>query len=113
MAGDLYAQAAQEDRCAPRVQVSIPATLRASGGRAFQTLVHDLSLGGFCCSAISRLHADTICWITLPGLQSLQSRVVWWDASLVGCAFDNLLNPIVLENILSRWQQLEVPRGRI
>ncbi|MDE2619394.1 MAG: PilZ domain-containing protein [Sphingomonadales bacterium] len=113
MTGDPYLTAAQEDRCAPRMRVSIPATLRASGGRAFQTMVHDLSLGGFCSSAVNRLAPDTICWITLPGLQSLQARVVWWDASLVGCAFENLLSPIVLDNVLARWQHETTLRSSI
>ncbi len=99
-----YDKAAQEDRCSPRARVGIPATLRASGGRSFHTVVHDLSLAGFCASAVNRLAPDTICWITLPGLQSLQSRVIWWDASLVGCAFETLLSPFVLENIVARWQ---------
>lgn len=111
MTDDPYSVAAQEDRCAPRLRVSIPATLRVSGARAFQTVVHDLSLGGFCASAVSRLHPETLCWITLPGLESLQSRVVWWNASLVGCSFSNLLNPVVLENILMRWQHESTPRG--
>ncbi|MBC2668069.1 PilZ domain-containing protein [Novosphingobium piscinae] len=113
MTGDSYFHAAQEDRCAPRTRVGIPAVLRASGGRAFQTVVHDLSLGGFCCSAVNRMSPDTICWITLPGLQSLQSRVIWWDASLVGCAFDNLLSPVVLENILARWQHETTLRSAV
>ena len=108
-----YADAAQEDRCAPRRQGSIPATLRAAGTRAFPTVVHDLSLGGFCCTAVSRLHPGTICWLTLPGLESLQSRVVWWEASQVGCAFDNLLNPIVLETMVARWLHETGPRSRV
>ena len=42
-----YAIAAQEDRCAPRTKLTIPAQFRQSGGRAFQTVVHDLSLSDF------------------------------------------------------------------
>lgn len=99
-----YEVAAQEDRCAPRTRTTIPATFRASGGRSFQTMVHDLSLGGFCCSAVNRLQRGTICWITLPGLESLQSEVIWWDNSLVGCAFNQMLSPIVLDNLLTRWR---------
>ena len=105
MTGDPYVTAAQEDRCAARSPVGIPAMLRASGGRAIQTVVHDLSLAGFCCSAIARMAPGTLCWLTLPGLQSLQSRVIWWDARLVGCAFDTLLSEIVLENMMARWSQ--------
>lgn len=102
--GDRYMTAAQEDRCAPRTRLAIPATLRMSGGRGFQTVVHDLSLSGFCCAAINRVHAQTVCWLTLPGLQALQGDVIWWDNSLAGCAFANLLSPIVHDNILARYQ---------
>ena len=110
MSGFRYALAAQEDRCALRTWVNIPATLRASGARAFQTAVTDLALGGFCCAAVSRLAPGTRCWLTLPGLQSLQAEVVWWDASLVGCAFDDLLSPVILETMLARWTQPVVAR---
>ena len=101
---DPYFSAAQEDRSAPRTRVAIPATMRISGGRGFQTVVHDLSLSGFCAAAVNRLQVGTVCWLTLPGIESLQSEVIWWDNSLGGCAFDKLLSPIVHDNILSRWQ---------
>jgi len=100
---DRYSLASQEDRCAPRTRISIPAQLRISGGRPFQTVVHDLSLGGFSAAAINRLHPGQRCWLTLPGLEALQSQVVWWDNSIVGCAFDDLLSPIVHDNILARY----------
>lgn len=103
MAGYRYAHAAQEDRCGSRAQVNIPATLRASGAKAFQTAVTDLAIGGFCCTAVNRMPPGTRCWLTLPGLQSLQAEVVWWDTNLVGCAFDDLLSPVVLETMLARW----------
>jgi len=98
-----YDVAAQEDRCAPRTKLTIPAQLRASGGRAFQTVVHDLSLSGFSAAAITRMHEGQLCWLTLPGLESLQAQVVWWDNCQVGCAFSELLNPVVHENILARY----------
>lgn len=100
---DPYFAAAQEDRSAPRTRVSIPATLRISGGRGFQTVIHDLSLSGFCGAAINRLQPGTICWLTLPGMEALQSEVIWWDNSLVGCAFEKLLSPIVHDNVLARY----------
>ena len=104
MAPDRYHIAAQEDRCAPRTRIQIPGSFRASGMRSFTTVVHDLSLGGFCCSAINRLHPGSMCWLTLPGLEALAAQVVWWDNSLAGCAFENLLSPIVHDNILARWR---------
>jgi PilZ domain len=107
---DPYFSAAQEDRSAPRTRVSIPATLRVSGGRGFQTVVHDLSLSGFCAAVVNRIHNGTICWLTLPGIESLQAEVVWWDNSLSGCAFDKMISPIVLDNILTRWRSDTVYR---
>ncbi|MFW2350373.1 PilZ domain-containing protein [Qipengyuania sp.] len=107
---DRYTLAAQEDRCAPRTKLTIPAQLRASGGRAFQTVVHDLSISGFSAAAINRMHEGQLCWLTLPGLESLQAQVVWWEECLVGCAFSELLSPIVHESILSRYGSADLAR---
>jgi len=108
--GDRYTIAAQEDRCAPRMKISIPASLRASGSKGFQTVVHDLSLSGFSAMVVNRLHPGTICWLSLPGLESMQAKVIWWENSLVGCAFNTLLSPIILDNILTRWQPTSIYR---
>ncbi len=108
-----YDVAAQEDRCSPRTKITIPAQLRASGGRAFQTVVHDLSISGFSASAISRMHPGQICWISLPGLESLQAEVVWWENSIVGCAFMELLSPIVHDNILQNYSPSSVYRSAL
>ncbi len=99
-----YEIAAQEDRSAPRTKIMIPAQLRASGMRAFQTVVNDLSLSGFSATAVNRMHPGSVCWLTLPGLESLQAEVVWWENGLCGCAFASLLSPIVHDNILARYR---------
>lgn len=99
-----YAVMAQEDRSAPRTRISIPATLRQSGGKGIQTVVNDLSLSGFSAMAVNRMQIGAVCWLTLPGLGSQQAEVVWWNNGMVGCAFRNLLSPVVLDNILTRWQ---------
>ena len=104
-AHERYFTAAQEDRCAPRTQISIPAQLRPSGGRGFHTVVQDLSLSGFCAASVIRLHPGTVCWLTMSGLGSLQGKVVWWENNLAGCAFDQLLSPIVHDNLLMRFGQ--------
>ena len=103
---DRYEVAAQEDRCAPRTKLQIPSQLRASGGRAFQTIVHDLSISGFSASSINRMHVGQICWLTLPNMGSLQAEVIWWENCTVGCAFDTLLSPIVHESLLNQHRQL-------
>lgn len=107
---DRYAVAAQEDRSAPRTRIAIPASLRASGAKSIQTVVHDLSLSGFCCQSIHRMHPGTVCWLQIPGLESLQAEVIWWNNSLVGCAFLNLLSPIVHDNVVARFRNETVFR---
>ncbi len=98
-----YAAAAQEDRSAPRIKLSIPATLRPSGDKGFQVNVIDLSLSGFACKALTSMHPGTRCWLTLPGLSALQAEIVRNDDNIVGCAFANLLSPAVLELIIARF----------
>jgi len=101
---DIYELAAQEDRSAIRLRISIPAGFRASGTKAFQTAVRDLSLSGFSATAISRIPPGTCCWLTLPGMEALPARVIWWEDGLVGCAFAQLMNPLVLDTVLTRWR---------
>ena len=105
---DHYAEATLEDRCAPRTRIRVPATLRIKGGRAFQTVVNDLSLAGFNATAINRVAPGTLCFLMLPGLESLPAQVMWWDSSQMGAGFENLLAPIVLEGLLNRWQARQV-----
>ena len=100
---DPYATAAMEDRCAPRIRLRIPASLRPSGDKGFSVEVKDLSLGGFSCEATTGMHQGHRCWLTLPGLSALQAEVVWNDGINVGCSFDNLINVAVLDALVARW----------
>lgn len=100
----LYENAAQEDRSAPRERISIPASLRASGGKGYQTVVCDLSMSGFSATAMSRIHPGSYCWLTLPEMESMAAKVIWWDEGIVGCAFEKLIAPIIYENLMERWR---------
>ena len=106
-----YAVAAQEDRCADRSAVTIPSSLRPSGGRAFATTVLDLSLAGFSAACPDRMLPGTVCWLTLPALEALQAEVVWWDNGKAGCAFARLLSPIVHDNIVLRFRSGATVQG--
>ena len=99
-----YALAAQEDRSAPRARLSMPATLRPAGGKRMQTVVRNLSLSGFSATAISRIADGTMCWLTMPDLEAMPARVVWWERGLIGCAFERLLTPQMYDDILTRWR---------
>lgn len=102
--GNDYAFAAQEDRSAPRIRLTIPAMLRPAGGKRMQTVVRDISLSGFSATAISRISVGTTCWLTLPDCEPLQASTVWWEQGVIGCAFAHLLSPELYDKVLVRWQ---------
>lgn len=97
----------------PSTKLSIPATLRASGGRDLKTVLHDLSITGFSAASMSRLQDGQPCWLTLPDLEKLEAEVVWWDNCIVGCEFSELMSPIVHDNILLRYSNQGVVRTAI
>lgn len=99
-----YAEASIEDRCAERTQVALPASLRSAGGRAFGTLVLDLSLAGFCARCPGRVEPGSQVWLTLPGLEPLQAEVIWWERGDLGAAFARLLSPAVHDSIIQRYR---------
>jgi hypothetical protein len=101
LVNDPYAQAAQEDRCGPRIKLNIPAMLRPSGANAFQTTLIDLSIGGFAAQAVTGMRAGSLCWMTVGPFKGLQAEVVWNDGQTVGCAFATLLNPAVFDSIVN------------
>jgi hypothetical protein len=98
---DSYAQAAQEDRCAPRIVLNIPAMLRPSGSQSFPTTLIDLSIGGFAAQAVTGMRAGSLCWLSVGPCKGLQAEVAWNDGQTVGCSFASLLNPAVFESIIN------------
>jgi hypothetical protein len=102
-----YEQAALEDRCAPRIRLRIPASLRPSGFKGFSIIVKDLSLSGFSAEALTGMKAGTRVFITIPGLSALEAEIAWNDGTMIGCAFQNLLNQAVLDSILNRFSVVE------
>lgn len=101
-----YDTASQEDRCSPRLKLRMPATLRGSGAAGFTVTILDISVAGFSCEAVTSLPAGALCWLTLPGLAGYQSEVIWNNGRVVGCAFSNLMNQAVLDNVLARYRAI-------
>jgi len=104
-----YAIASEEDRCAPRQRLAIPARMRFSCSSGFPVEVTDMSLAGFACDALSAAHPGTLCWLTLPGLGALEAEVVRHSNDGIGCAFKNLLNLAVLNHYVARYPAKKKP----
>ncbi len=99
-----YADVAHEDRCVRRFEITIPARLRPSGQHSFSVLVRDISVAGFSVEAVTAMPRGSLCWLMLPGLGSLQSEVSWNHRGRLGCAFADLMSPIVLEHLVRRFK---------
>jgi len=97
-----YEHASQEDRSAPRVRVHITALLRPAGVRAFETIIRDLSLGGFTATSPTRLEAHNLCWLTIPGFAPIQGEVVWWEAGAAGVAFASLIERDLFDAVVAQ-----------
>jgi hypothetical protein len=102
-----YATASLEDRCAPRLKIRIPASLRQSGSPGFSVMIQDLSISGFAAEALTGMKPGTRVWISIPGLCPQQAEVEWNDGFTIGCSFHNLLNTAVLDAILNHHKAIE------
>ncbi len=105
-----YAFAAEEDRCAERHKVAIPARLRFSCASSFTVEVRDLSLAGFGCDALLTMHPGTRCWLTLPGLGALEAETVRNDDRGLGCAFSSLMSPAVVDRFVAKYPRKDIER---
>lgn len=93
----------KDARNATRHPVSMTAKLRYAGSTGFDMDLVDLSLTGCGCEAISGTHPGTLCWITLPGLGSLQSKVIHNDGVVMGFEFESPLNSAILALYVARY----------
>ncbi len=93
-----------EDRCGERYNILIPAKLRFTGQSAFTVEVVDLSMSGFGCEALTSMGAGVRCWLTLPGLGSLEAETVRNDGRILGCAFVNLLDERLLNGFQANYR---------
>ncbi len=84
----------------PMVKLNLAASMMISSGRQFNTIAHEISVSGFTAFAPDRLHPGQTCWLTFPNFEPLAAEVVWWDAHIVGCTFDNILPKILFEKLL-------------
>ena len=92
-------------RRAERVAVRMQASLREQSFSKFDVLVSDLSTDGFRCETHYRVSANSIVWLTIPGLSPLESRVVWVNGKAYGCAFTQPLHVAVLEHVARMYPQ--------
>jgi PilZ domain len=93
-------------RKSDRQRVQIRAELLVSRGPRFTVSVNDLSRTGFRMETGNYIPENTIVYLSMPGMQSLQARVAWHDRVYYGCAFSQPLHESIFEHISKQYPQL-------
>ncbi len=94
----------QLGRRTERLDLLFMAQLRESGAGAgkFAVTIKDISVTGFRCETSFGLRLGTRVWVTIPGLNGLESIVVWKKDFTYGCKFASPLHIAVLDHIAQR-----------
>jgi hypothetical protein len=88
-----------ESRRTQRFNLGFRASLRERGANKFDISIKDLSVTGFRCQTSFTLKKGTRVWLTIPGLNPIESEVVWCDKYVYGCTFLAPLHAAVLDHI--------------
>jgi hypothetical protein len=86
-----------ERRRAPRLAISLAASLRQRSRPAFSVGLVDLSSLGCRLELSSDLEPGAAVWLKLPGLEARYSRVAWCKGGFAGIAFEDPLHEAVID----------------
>lgn len=89
-----------ERRRAPRLAISLGASLRERSRPAFSVALVDLSPFGCRIELSADLEAGAQVWLKLPGLEARFSRVAWCRGGFAGIAFEDPLHESVIDCLI-------------
>lgn len=94
-----------DGRRAQRLDVRMKAALRQTGSTKFDVDVLDMSVSGFRFDTAYNLHEGARVWLTVPGLEGLESQVMWRQGFHYGCAFTQPLHTAVFDHIVKQFRK--------
>lgn len=71
-------------------------------GKRHQARLIDLSRHGARLSVAHALLIGETCWISLPGLQPISSKIAWVEGYVIGCQFETTLHEAVFDHLLTK-----------
>lgn len=89
------------DRKFCRGDVAITAHIRALGGIKNQVNIVDLSETGFRMESLTYMSNDQVIFLTVPGFQQMEARIIWQSEWMYGCEFARSLHPAVYDHIVN------------
>ena len=90
-----------EGRTAERRVVNLAASLREPGASLADAEVVNLSCTGFAAETDAEIETGNHVWLKLPGLEPVNSRVVWTDGNKAGFEFVTPLHSATLDLVLA------------
>ena len=94
-----------ERRRAPRLAISLEASLRERNRAAFAVSLVDLSILGCRIELSSDLEPGSWVWFKLPGLEARYSRVAWCRGCFAGIEFEEPLHEAVVDCLVGMEHQ--------
>ena len=99
-----------DGRRTERLNVQMKAALRAAGTTKFDVEVADMSSTGFRFNTAYNLKVGACVWLTVPGLEALESKVVWRESFNYGCAFVAPLHTAVFDHVVKQFRKRGLAR---
>ena len=90
-----------ERRRAPRLAISLDASLRERGRTPFAVRLVDISADGCRAETYCTVEPGADVWVKLPGLEPRYSRIIWSQGGFAGIAFEAPLHEAVLDLLAS------------
>lgn len=91
--------ATPDNRRENRDPIKLDARLQVSNGGRFQVGVLDLSATGFRIETANSIPRGRLVYLTMPGVEPLQARIVWNNHDFYGCEFTRPLHGSVFRHL--------------
>ena len=97
--GQLAMLPASEGRRTERRMVNLAASLREPGATVADAEVLNLSTSGFMAKSDMALETGQYVFLKLPGVEALQSKVVWVEEGKAGFEFNSPIHQATLDQL--------------
>ena len=91
-----------ERRRMERAEVDASVDFRRAREHRFEVRIHDLTAHGCKIAVPERVGRLQTVWISMPGLETLQSQVCWADEWIAGVRFDRPMHPAVFDHMAAK-----------
>lgn len=96
-----------KDRKYCRGEVAIVGAVRAVGGVKSSIKVLDISTTGYRMECLTYLSNSQVIFLSMPGFQQMEAKIMWQTEWLYGCEFAQPLYIAVYEHIVRSYPSLE------